>query len=147
MTAFDDWKRSEVQLWTPGFGNLVAQAQLSEGNIDAAMDVVTDEPARIEETGLRQFSSLLLKTQGDIHCAAGRLADAGRCYQSAIDRALSQSAKLWELCLATSLARLWQAQGQNDEVCELLAPIYDWFTEGLDTADLKEAKALLDELS
>ena len=91
VTAFDDWKRSEVQLWTPGFGNLVAQAQLSEGNIDAAMDVVTDELARIEETGLRQFSSLLLKTQGDIHCAAGRLEDAGRCYQSAIDMALSQS--------------------------------------------------------
>ena len=109
VTAFDDWIRSEVQLWTPGFGNLVAQAQLSEGNIDAAMDVVTDELARIEETGLRQFSSLLLKTQGDIHCAAGRLEDAGGCYQSAIDTALSQSAKLtvmtmpsWRASLACS---------------------------------------------
>ncbi len=58
----------------------------------------------------------------------------------------SQSAKGWELRAATSLARLWQSQGKAKDARALLAPVYDWFTEGLDTADLKDAKALLEEL-
>jgi predicted ATPase len=60
--------------------------------------------------------------------------------------ARGQQAKMWELRAATSLARLWGEQGRRAEARELLAPIYGWFTEGFDTADLKEAKALLDEL-
>ena len=63
------------------------------------------------------------------------------------DVARSQSAKSWELRAATSLARLWHSQGKTTEARDLLAPVYGWFTEGFDTADLKEAKALLDELS
>ncbi len=58
----------------------------------------------------------------------------------------NQSAKSWELRAASSLARLWQRQGKRDEARELLQPVYNWFTEGFDTADLKDAKALLDEL-
>ena len=58
-----------------------------------------------------------------------------------------QRAKSWELRAATSLARLWQQQGKRAAARDLLAPVYDWFTEGFDTADLKDAKALLDELS
>ena len=58
----------------------------------------------------------------------------------------SQSAKGWELRAATSLARLWQSQGKTREANDLLAPVYDWFTEGFDTTDLKDAKALLEEL-
>ena len=61
--------------------------------------------------------------------------------------ARSQSAKLIELRAATSLARLWHSLGKSTEARELLAPVYGWFTEGFDTADLKEAKALLDELN
>ena len=60
--------------------------------------------------------------------------------------AQKQNAKSWELRAATSLARLWQSQGKRAEARELLAPVYDWFTEGFDTADLKDAKALLSEL-
>jgi predicted ATPase len=67
------------------------------------------------------------------------------------DRALSvarqQQAKSWELRAAMSMARLWRDQGKRDEARELLAPVYGWFTEGFDTLDLKEAKALLDELA
>ena len=66
--------------------------------------------------------------------------------RKAIDLAGAQSAKSWELRAATSLARPWQSQGKTQEAHDLLAPIYDWFTEGFDTADLKDAKALLDEL-
>ena len=57
-----------------------------------------------------------------------------------------QSAKSWELRAATSLARLWRDQGQRAQARDLLAPVYDWFTEGFDTADLKDAKVLLDGL-
>ncbi len=66
---------------------------------------------------------------------------------SAIETARSQSAIMWELRAATSLARLWRSEGKSAEARDLLAPVYGWFTEGFDTADLKEAKALLDELS
>ncbi len=67
-------------------------------------------------------------------------------FHRALEVARSQSAKFWELRAATSLARLWQSQGKPTEASDLLAPVYGWFTEGFDTADLKEAKALLDEL-
>ncbi len=65
----------------------------------------------------------------------------------ALEIAREQAAKWYELRAATSLARLWHSQGRGDEARALLQPIYDWFTEGFDTADLKEAKALLEELS
>ena len=67
-------------------------------------------------------------------------------FQTAIAIARQQQAKSWELRAATSLARLWRDQGKRQEAHDLLAPIYDWFTEGFDTLDLKEARALLDEL-
>jgi predicted ATPase len=68
-------------------------------------------------------------------------------FQHAISIAQNQSAKSWELRATTSLARLWQQQGKRAEAYELLAPVYGWFTEGFDTADLQEAKALLEALA
>ena len=68
------------------------------------------------------------------------------CFHQALDFARRQQAKSWELRAAMSLSRLWQQQGKRAEAHELLAPIYGWFTEGFDTADLQEAKALLEEL-
>ena len=73
--------------------------------------------------------------------------EAETCFHHAIGIAQSQQAKSWELRAATSLARLWQQQGKRQEAHDLLAPVYGWFTEGFDTADLKDAKALLDELA
>jgi predicted ATPase len=75
------------------------------------------------------------------------VAQAGACFQQALAVARRQQAKSWELRSAMSLARLWQRQGRRAEAYELLAPTYGWFTEGFDTADLQEAKALLEELS
>ena len=69
------------------------------------------------------------------------------CFQKAFDIARRQQAKSWELRATTSLARLWQSQGKRQEAYDLLTPVYGWFSEGFDTADLQEAKALLDELS
>jgi predicted ATPase len=71
---------------------------------------------------------------------------AEACFQQALAVARHQQAKSWELRAAMSLSRLWQQQGKRAEAVTLLAPIYDWFTEGFETADLQEAKALLEAL-
>jgi predicted ATPase len=71
---------------------------------------------------------------------------AEACFQQALDVARRQEAKSWELRAAMSLSRLWRQQDKRDDARALLAPIYDWFSEGFDTADLQEARALLEEL-
>jgi predicted ATPase len=79
--------------------------------------------------------------------ASGAAALASECFVQSIDWAQKQKALSWELRCATSLARLWHDQGRNEAARELLAPVYDRFTEGFATADLRAAKALIDELS
>jgi predicted ATPase len=74
-------------------------------------------------------------------------AKAEACFERALAVARAQQAKSWELRAAITMARLWRDQGRPDEARELLAPVYGWFTEGFDTPDLKQAKALLDELA
>jgi hypothetical protein len=81
----------------------------------------------------------------DLH-PSDNYTEAESCFHQAIAIARNQSAKSWELRAATSLAKLWQRQGKRQEAYDLLAPVYGWFTEGFDTADLQDAKALLDEL-
>ena len=78
--------------------------------------------------------------------SADHEAEAEACFRQALDIARHQQAKSLELRAAMSLARLWQGQGKRAEARQLLAPIYDWFTEGFDTADLREAKELLEAL-
>jgi predicted ATPase len=73
--------------------------------------------------------------------------EAEACFLKAIEIAQSQQAKSWELRAATSLARLWHQQGKREEAHKLLSEVYNWFTEGFDTKDLQDARALLDELS
>jgi predicted ATPase len=72
---------------------------------------------------------------------------AEACFHQALAIARHQQAKSWELRATVSLSRLWQSQGKRDEARELLAPVYDWFTEGFDTADIQEARTLLEELA
>jgi predicted ATPase len=74
------------------------------------------------------------------------MAQAEACFQQALAIAHRQQAKSWELRAAMSLSRLWQRQGKRAAARELLAPVYGWFTEGFDTADLQDAKVLLEEL-
>jgi tetratricopeptide (TPR) repeat protein len=91
------------------------------------------------------FDCELLHLKGELLLSKDKTA-AESCLRNALELARRQEAKLFELRTATNLARLWQEQDKRNEARELLAPIYDWFTEGFDTEDLKEAKALLDEL-
>ena len=92
------------------------------------------------------YVPLLEFNQGWMLQRQGQLAAAEENYLASLDVAREQQAKSWELRTSTSFARLWQSQGKRKEALELLKPIYNWFTEGFDTKDLKEAKALLDGL-
>jgi predicted ATPase len=101
--------------------------------------------ALIEQTGERWSEAELYRLKGEclLLGSQAQQGEAAACFQQALDIARRQQAKSWELRAAISLARLWQQQGKRAEAYALLAPIYGWFTEGFDTADLQEAKALL----
>ena len=88
----------------------------------------------------------LYRHKGRLMLRQGHPKAAEELYCKALSIAQEQEAKLWELRAAVSLARLWRDQERHAEAHDLLAPVYNWFTEGFDTADLKEAKALLEEL-
>jgi len=107
--------------------------------LDDALQIVERTGERWLEAGLNMHKGQLLLRQG--HSEA-----AERLYSKALRIAQQQEAKLWELRAAVSLARLRRDQGRRTEARDLLAPVYGWFTEGFDTPDLKEAKALLNEL-
>ena len=107
-----------------------------------------DEGQRfVETTDERRDEGELYRFRGDLLVRTGDRGAAERSYHHALAIARRQSAKLFELRAATSLARLWRDQGKRTEARDLLAPIYGWFTEGFDTPVLKEAKALLDQLA
>lgn len=104
----------------------------------------------VEKTGQGVYEANLHRLQGElllIHAVEGGGAEAEASFQQALAVARRQQAKSLELRAAMSLARLWQRQGKRKESHDLLAPIYSWFTEGFDTADLREARALLEALA
>ena len=101
----------------------------------------------VETTEERFQEAELHRIRGDLLNATGDRSGAERHYRQAIAVAERQSAKLFQLRASISLARLWRDQGKRTEARDLLGPIYNWFTEGFDAPDLKDAKALLDELA
>jgi predicted ATPase len=118
------------------------------GQIAAGLDTTAEALAQIERTGERCWEAEVWRIKGDLLLQTGNhpQAEAETCYYKAIEVSQGQSAKSLELRAVMSLARLWQRQGKCAEARQMLAEIYGWFTEGFDTADLQEAKALLDEL-
>ena len=103
----------------------------------------------VNNSGERNYEAELYRLKGELllQQAVESGDEAETCFRQALDIAHQQQAKSLELRAAMSLSRLWQRQGKQAEARALLAPIYGWFTEGFDTADLQEAKALLDELA
>jgi predicted ATPase len=101
----------------------------------------------VDRTGEHWFTAELNRLKGQLLLRQGHAEAAEELYRKALSIAREQDAKLWELRAAASLARLRRDQGERAEARDLLAPVYGWFTEGFDCADLKEAKALLDELA
>ena len=103
----------------------------------------------MDTTGERVWEPQLYRLKGELllQQSSDNHLEAETCFHHALEVARTQQAKSFELRAATSLARLWQQQGKREEARQLLGDIYHWFTEGFDTADLQDAKALLDELS
>jgi predicted ATPase len=117
------------------------------GQVEEGMTLLDDASQIVENTGERWFAPDLIRRKGRLLLRQGHTEGAEELYWRALRIAEKQGAKLWELRAATSLARLHRDQGRGAEARDLLAPVYGWFTEGFDTQDLKEAKAMLDELA
>jgi class 3 adenylate cyclase/predicted ATPase len=128
---------------------LFAEAYGITGEPHTGLTVLAEALTHVDTTGERWYEPELHRLQGELllQQSSDNQADAESCYHHALDIARNQQAKSFELRTTTSLARLWQQQGKRQEAYDLLAPIYGWFTEGFDTADLQEAKALLDALA
>jgi predicted ATPase len=127
---------------------LLAEAHGIMAQPEAGLTVLVEALALIDTTGERWCEPELYRLKGALllQQASDNQAEAESCFHHALDIARNQQAKSFELRTATSLARLWQSQGKREEARQVLAEVYNWFTEGFDTADLKDAKALLDEL-
>ena len=126
----------------------LAEAYGQVAHVDEGMHLLAEALAMVDTTGERHTEAELHRLHGELllrQTIPDALA-AEACFQRALDIARRQQAKSWELRAAMSLSRLWLHQGKRAAAHELLAPIYDWFTEGFDTADLQDAKALLAEL-
>ncbi len=144
--GLEDASQTGSQNFRPYFNALRADALIAEGQIDTALRIVEDELALDAEE--RLWLPELHRLRGELVQHAETMApQAESSLQLALQISRDQEAKSLELRAATSLARLWHSQGKTTEAHDLLAPVYGWFTEGFDTADLKDAKALLDELS
>jgi class 3 adenylate cyclase len=128
---------------------MLAEAHLELRQPVAGFRALEDALSRVEPTSERMYESELYRLKGELLLAedVSNAAQAEQSFRTAIDIARKQSAKSWELRATTSLARLLTKQVKRDEARAMLAEIYNWFTEGFDTADLKDAKALLEELS
>ena len=134
-------------LWRPYGLCLWAQALAQQGFYDEALVKLAEGFERIEATGERFWQAELHRVNGLVLLGQNDRDEAQASLQQAIRVAQTQQAKSLELRAAASLARLWGEQGRRAEASDLLGPVYGWFTEGFDTVDLKEAKALLDELT
>jgi predicted ATPase len=119
---------------------MAARSEAALGHLDEARRLA-------EETGERCYLAETLRLTGEVQLATNDAAAAEASYREAIAIAQQQSARLWELGAAMSLARLWRDRGRRGDAHALLAPVYGWFTEGFGAPVLQEAKALLDELA
>jgi predicted ATPase len=138
--------RTAARLRCYGIARL-ADALIRQGDCGAALAAVQEGLSTAERTGHRQWEAELHRLEGIALSGLNRLAEGQAAIEQAIRVARNQQAKSYELRAATSLARLWGEQGRRAQAYDLLAPVYASFTEGFGTADLKEAKALLDDLA
>ena len=147
--GLDDFHRTGARILTPFFHIRWAEVMGQLGQIEEGLSLLREALATIESKGEHnaeaeayRLQGMLLLAQDGSHNA--QVAEAS--FHRALTIAREQQAKSWELRVASSLAHLWQSQGKRQDARELLEPVYGWFTEGFDTADLIDAKTLLDEL-
>jgi class 3 adenylate cyclase/predicted ATPase len=146
------YRATGVAFMVPFYLSIQADACLKNGQTEGGFSAIDEALAVIATSGERLWEGELYRLKGELLRqkikGEGQKseAEAETCFREALDIARGQGARSWELRAAMSLSRLWQGQGKREEARKLLGEIYGWFTEGFDTADLKEAKALLKEL-
>src|SRR5271166_6349752 len=142
-------RATETRQNVPFYLSHLARAHAELGQFEAAWRCLGEAMTTAETTKEKWGEAEIHRTAGEIALLSPEpdAAQAQAHFERAIAIARAQKAKSWELRAATSLARLWRDQGKRQQARDLLAPVYGWFTEGFDTADLKEAKTLLDELT
>jgi predicted ATPase len=141
------WNGVGARLMETQWLGFIAEACARAGQFDDTLTALDRAAETAAATGECHYQAELYRLRGVVLAETGQQAEAASWLQRAIDTAGSQQAKSLELRAATSLARLWAEQGERQRAHDLLSPVYGWFTEGFDTADLKDAKALLDELA
>ena len=149
-----EWEKTGARLGMPLFMCLMARACAKGGRIEEGLQAASRGLSLAEATGEHHEDPELYRLKGVLtSLSAGEAGDerfekeAEQCFLTAIEEARRQNARSWELRAATDLARLWRVQGKTQAACDMLAPVYNWFTEGFDTQDLREARNLLAELS
>jgi DNA-binding winged helix-turn-helix (wHTH) protein/class 3 adenylate cyclase/predicted ATPase len=148
--ALENWRDTMGRLGVPRFLFMMAQVHKELGQTEEGLAAVAEAMAMAEDTEQRHLHAELYRLKGELLFNVDdgwRNLTPEACFQKALDIAHRQNAKSLELRAATSLARLWQSQDKHQDAYDLLAPVYHWFTEGFDTADLLDAKRLLNELA
>jgi predicted ATPase len=146
--ALDLWQQLGAHVYDSAWYLLLAKAYSCAGRFPDARNALASAFRAAKGNSEHFLLAELHRFDGELHLASTESADkAAECFQKALDDARGRRAGLLELRAAASLSKLWQSQGKKKEAHDLLAPVYNWFTEGFDTKDLKDAKALLDELS
>jgi predicted ATPase len=143
------WRSTGATYLLPSWLSYLAGAHAELGHLDEAWRCIDEAMSTIETTKERWFEAEANRIAGEIALRSPErdTAEAQVYFERALTVARQQQAKSWELRAAMSMARLWRDQGNRDEARDLLAPVYGWFTEGFDTLDLKDAKALLEQLA
>jgi len=143
------WHATGAKVLQPYGLALLAETSEHVGQREAGLTLLAEALAVTNDTGEQRWEAELHRLKGELLLAgsAEHHVEAETCLRQALNIARRQQAKSWELRAAMSLSRLWQQHGKRTEARALLLPIYGWFTEGFDTADLQEAKALLDTLT
>ncbi len=141
-------------LFRPQSLALLAETYGKVGQPEEGLSALAEALTLVDKTGERVYEAELYRLKGELTLQSGVEREASEvqkeveeCFHQALKVAHKQKAKSLELRAAMSLSRLWQQQGKREEARQMLAEIYNWFTEGFDTADLKDAKLLLQELS
>jgi adenylate cyclase len=147
--GLDAYRATGAEFQRPHFLSMLAEVHSSLGQPEAGLTALSEALTLVEKTGERYYEAELHRLKGEmlLRQATPEVSHAETCFQQSLDIVRRQQAKSLELRAAMSLARLWQQQGKCAEARELLTPIYGWFTEGFNTADLQEAKALLETLA
>jgi predicted ATPase len=142
------WRSTGATLWMPFHLPHLARAHAELGQFEEAWRCIGEAMTAVETTKEKWCEAEIHRTAGEIALMSPE-SDAAKAeahFERALAIAHEQDAKSWELRAATSMARLWRDQGKRQAAGDLLAPVYGWFTEGFDTLDLKQAKALFEEL-